>query len=128
MATRTRSTTGAVRAARARYDAQARRVDVELRNGYVVGIPLERLRELANASDAQLAGVEVKGAGNVLHWEALDADFSVPALLTEAIGRKMAMQVMAGAGGRARSKAKREAARANGKKGGRPRKNPASGR
>jgi hypothetical protein len=123
MATRNRRPAAAsVRALGARYDAARQRVELELTNGYVVGVPVRQFAEIAAASAAQLAGVEVIGAGNVLHWELLDADYSVPAILAEGIGRHVAMRVMAGAGGRARSKAKVAAARANGKKGGRPRK------
>jgi len=74
---------------------------------------------LEGATEDQLAGVEVLGAGSGLHWEALDVDLSVPALLAGLFGTRAHM---ARRGGQATSPAKAAAARANGAKGGRPRK------
>jgi hypothetical protein len=54
-----------------------------------------------------------------LHWEALDADFRVSGLLAGVFGTKA---YMARRAGQAKSPAKSAAARANGTKGGRPRK------
>lgn len=96
-----------------------------LTNGVLFGIPLERLVEIAGAPDAMLREVELLGAGNVLHWERLDADYSVPALLVDAIGREHAAREFARKGGRSTTEAKAAAARANGAKGGRPRKRSA---
>jgi hypothetical protein len=105
----------------ARYDAATKRIVLDLPTGFSLGIPIGRLPAVAKASPAELARVEVIGAGNVLHWEELDADYSVPALMVEALGRRLAMKEIARTGGRARTTAKADAARANGKKGGRPR-------
>jgi hypothetical protein len=66
-----------------------------------------------------LAAVEILGNGYGLHWEALDADISVPGLLAGIFGTKAYMARLAG---RTKSPAKAAAARANGAKGGRPRK------
>jgi hypothetical protein len=74
------------RATGARYDASARRVLLELKSGYLFGIPLERLREIKDAPSDVLATVEIVGAGNILHWESLDADYSVPALVIAGVG------------------------------------------
>jgi hypothetical protein len=41
---------------------------------------------LAGASPKDLAEVEVTPSGDGLHWEKLDADFSVPALLAGVFG------------------------------------------
>ena len=54
-----------------------------------------------------------------LHWEKLDADFTVPGLLAGIFGTKRYMAQLAG---RSTSAAKATAARVNGAKGGRPRK------
>lgn len=59
------------------------------------------------------------GEGYALRWETLDVDFTVPGLLAGIIGTK---KYMASLAGRATSPAKAAAARANGAKGGRPRK------
>ena len=59
------------------------------------------------------------GAGYGLHWEALDTDLSLPGLLSGLLGTQA---YMARRAGRATSFAKAAAAKANGAKGGRPRK------
>lgn len=59
------------------------------------------------------------GEGYGLHWESLDVDFTVPGLLAGMFGTQ---SWMARQGGQARSDAKAAAARANGRKGGRPKK------
>ncbi|GAV36908.1 hypothetical protein ROTAS13_04597 [Roseomonas sp. TAS13] len=107
------------RAATARYDRQARRVIVELTNGCTFAFPPGLAQGLEGASDDQLAQVEVLGSGSGLHWEALDADLSIPGLLAGLFGTRAHMARQAG---RATSPAKAAAARANGSKGGRPRR------
>jgi len=107
------------RAASARYDAALDRVIVDLTNGCTFSFPPRLAQGLETASAAQLADVEILGAGYGLHWEALDADLSVPGLLAGLFGTRAFMARQAG---RATSAAKAAAARANGRKGGRPRK------
>jgi predicted TPR repeat methyltransferase len=107
------------RAAAARYDRAAERVVVELTNGCTFAFPPQLAQELENATADQLAQVEILGAGYGLHWEALDVDLAVPDLLTGLLGTK---SYMARRAGRTGSPAKAAAARANGAKGGRPRK------
>lgn len=107
------------RAATARYDRRLGRVVVELTNGCTFAFPPRLAQGLEQATDDQLADVEVLGAGYGLHWEALDVDFTVPGLLAGIFGTR---SYMARQAGRATSTAKAAAARANGAKGGRPRK------
>lgn len=115
------------RAASARYEPAARRVVVELTNGALFAFPADRVQGLAGASDEALEAVEVAPGGRGLHWETLDADYSVPALLAGAFGSRAWMAELGRRGGSASTEAKREAARANGAKGGRPKKRTASG-
>jgi hypothetical protein len=110
---------GEPRAASARYDSRLDRVVVELTNGCTFAFPPRLAQGLEGASDEELSQVEVLGAGYGLHWEALDADFTVPGLLAGIFGTGA---YMARRAGRATSPAKAEAARRNGSKGGRPRK------
>jgi hypothetical protein len=112
------------RAASASYNADTGRVEVELRNGCAFAFPPELGQGLAGASPAQLAQVEVTPDGYGLHWEALDADLAVPALLQGVFGSRAWMSQWGRIGGSARSEAKAAAARANGARGGRPRKQP----
>jgi hypothetical protein len=107
------------RAASARYDRRVGRVIVELTNGCTFTFPPHLAQGLESATANQLAVVEVLGAGYGLHWEALDVDLSIPGLLAGLFGTKA---YMARRAGQARSPAKAAAARANGAKGGRPRK------
>lgn len=74
---------------------------------------------LASAHEDQLAQVEILGAGSGLHWDMLDVDLGVPELLAGLFGTKAYMARQAG---RAKSVAKAKAARANGAKGGRPKR------
>ena len=105
------------RAVSARYDRRSGRVIVELTNGCVFAFPSRLAQGLETATQQQLGEVEVWGAGYGLHWEALDADLSVPGLLSGLFGTKAHMARHAG---RAKSPAKAAASRANGAKGGRP--------
>lgn len=103
----------------ARYDARRRRIVLELNNGATFAFPTEAVQGLQGASHAQLADIEVWGEGYALRWDQLDVDFTVPGLLAGIFGTK---KYMASLAGRATSPAKAAAARANGAKGGRPRK------
>jgi len=114
-----------LRARSARYDRRAARIIVELSNGCLFGFPAARVAALASAPPAHLAAVEVSPGGVALRWDALDVDLSVAGLLLDAVGRRQRMQELARLAGQVTSKAKARAARANGAKGGRPRKSQA---
>jgi len=103
----------------ARYNARRKHVIVELSNGCTFAFPAEMAQGLESASASDLAAVEVLGAGYGLHWEDLDVDLSVPGLIADLFGTKKYMAKLAG---RSTSIAKAVAARTNGAKGGRPRK------
>jgi hypothetical protein len=110
------------RAIDARYEGTSGKVIVNLSNGCTFTFPARALQGLAEATDAELAQVEVLGTGYGLHWEDLDADFSVPGLLAGLFGTRQWMaREQARKAGAATSLAKAAAARANGKRGGRPR-------
>ncbi len=110
------------RAVRAHYDAPSGRVLLELSSGYLFGFPARAIPALARATPTELAAVEVSPGGGALHWEALDADLSIPGLLLAAVERPARLRELARLAGRTRSAAKAAAARANGAKGGRPRR------
>ena len=105
------------RAASADYDRKLGRIVVELTNGCTFSFPPRLAQGLEAATEDQLAQVEILGASYGLHWEALDADLSVPGLLAGLFGTRSHLARLAG---RARSPAKAAAAQANGAKGGRP--------
>lgn len=107
------------RAKTVRYDGPADRIVVELDNGCTFAFPPRLVQGLEEASTGELGAVEILGTGYGLHWETLDIDISVPGLLAGIFGTRA---YLAGEAGRATSPAKAAAARANGARGGRPRK------
>ncbi len=114
------------RAIKAAYDADAGRIVVELDNGCAYAFPTERVQELRGAGAADLAEVKVDGAGFNLHWARLNVDLYVPALVSGKFGTRAFMaEELARIAGRTKSPTKAAAARANGAKGGRPRKTAA---
>ncbi len=107
----------------ARYDRRRSRVVVALNTGLELAFPTRLAEGLANASPENLADIEISPAGLGLHWPRLDADLYVPGLLQGIFGSKSWMARQLGAeGGKARTVAKVAASRANGRKGGRPKK------
>jgi Protein of unknown function (DUF2442) len=111
------------RAIAARYDAEAGRIVVDLANGCAYAFPTERVQELRGAGGDDLADVAVDGAGFNLHWPTLDVDLFVPALVSGIFGTRAWMAgELARIAGRTKSPTKAAAARANGAKGGRPKK------
>jgi hypothetical protein len=93
-----------------------------LTNGTVIGLSLSGIPALRRATPRQLTAVELIASGAMIHWEALDVDLSVPALVREALGETALRVLFASEGGRSTSERKAAAARRNGAKGGRPRK------
>ncbi len=110
------------RAVSAFYDRQTGRIMLELTRGYVFGFPTHAIPALAKAHPEQLAAVEVSPGGSGLHWEELDVDLSVPGLLLSSLARSEQRSELARLAGRTTSRRKAAASRANGAKGGRPRK------
>lgn len=111
------------RATAARYDRRRSCVVVSLDNAIEIAFPSDLAEGLAGASPAKLSAIEMSPTGLGLHWPLLDADLYLPALLNGVFGspRWMAAQ-MGKLGGLSRSRAKAAAARANGRRGGRPAK------
>jgi hypothetical protein len=112
------------RATAARYDQRRARIVVGLDNGIEIVFAPDLAEGLAGAAPAELSAIEISPTGLGLHWPKLDADLYLPALLNGVFGSPRWMAgAMGRLGGVSRSSAKVAAARANGRRGGRPRKN-----
>ena len=107
------------RAKSARYEQRKGHIVVELTNGCTFAFPPNLAQGLGDASANDLATLEILGGGYGLNWPTLDVQLSIPGLLSGLFGTRVHMARQAG---RALSPAKSAAARANGAKGGRPRK------
>ena len=114
------------RAKSARYSPTRRQVIVELTNGCSFIFPVDKAQGLAGASNKDLAAIKILGKGMGLHWEKLDADLSIASLVVGIFGSHAWMREIARRGGAASTPAKAAAARANGAKGGRPKKSTAT--
>ena len=108
------------RALRAEYVAGEDAVRLVLQNGVKVSIPRRHLQGLEHARPAEMAKIELLGHGTGVRWPALDVDHYVLGLLSDVFGTRQWMAHVGRLGGTARSTAKKAAARANGRKGGRP--------
>ncbi len=62
---------------------------VELVDGRELGIPLSYFPRLFNASPTQRKKYSMSGGGRGLHWENLNEDISVPALLQGKVDRTL---------------------------------------
>lgn len=107
----------------ARYDRRRNRIIISLDTGIELAFPPHLAEGLEDATPADLSRVEISPSGFGIHFPRLDADLYVPALLKGVFGSKSWVAAQLGReGGKSRSRAKVAAARANGKRGGRPRK------
>ena len=112
----------------ATYDRRIGRVVVQLSNGLELAFRPHLAQGLEGARPADLASIEISPTGLGLHFPRLDVDLYLPALLQGVFGSESWTAARMGrAGGRATSLAKADAARANGRRGGRPRKLAATG-
>ncbi|HEU4885908.1 MAG TPA: DUF2442 domain-containing protein [Longimicrobium sp.] len=109
------------RARDAYYDPATGRIVVELKLGGAFAFAPEMYSELAGRSPAQLAAVQPAVGGEGLEWEDLDVHIAVAGVLVRMLGPALP-RAFAQKGGSSTSEAKAAAARANGARGGRPRK------
>ena len=105
------------------YNQSEDLITIKLKNGAIFCLPPKLAQGLEGASPEQLADVWLPPSGSSVHWESLDVDFGIPELVTGIFGTKSWMAELGRKGGQAISSSKSAAARKNGKKGGRPKKN-----
>ena len=110
----------------ARYDPDRDLIDLTFGGGGSMAIPRNAVPGLSRAFASRMESIVVSPAGDALSWPALDVDVYVPGLVERAFGSRLFAAATGRRGGRRRSKAKTAAAKANGAKGGRPRKRSAA--
>lgn len=111
------------RAVVAHYDRARGRIVIRLSTRLEVSFSPHDAQGLEHARPSQLEPIEISPSGFGIHFPKLDADLYIPGLLEGFLGSKRWMASRLGqTGGESRSTAKRAAARANGKLGGRPKK------
>ncbi len=103
-----------------RFEAASARIIVDFTNGASFMFPARALEGLQDATAQQMADVELLGETG-LHWESLDIDYTISGLMNGIFGSRTFMEAQR-KGGQSRSPAKAAASRANGAKGGRPKK------
>lgn len=111
------------RAVGAHFDKRTGRIVIELNTRLDVAFAPQNVEGLENAHPSQLEPIEISPSGHGIHFPKLDADVYIPALLEGFLGSKSWMASRLGkSGGKSRSSAKAAAAKKNGQRGGRPRK------
>jgi len=107
----------------AHYQRNTDRVVIELSTGIEVAFRPRDAQGLEHAKPSQLDTIKISPSGLGIHFPKLNADIYLPALLEGFLGSRRWMAAEHGKlGGSVSSKLKAEAARRNGKLGGRPRK------
>ena len=112
-------------ATRSWFDVERRLVFVELTTGVHVGFPVDNLQVISQATNEEIAAVELSPLGTGLWWENLDAHFTIAGLVAGIFGTKRWMSELGRKGGSVKSEVKAQSSRENGKRGGRPRKKTA---
>jgi hypothetical protein len=107
----------------ARFDRRSHRVLVEMNNGCLFAFPAKLVQGLEQATQEELADIELLGGGYALHWPRANADIRIESALAGIFGsKKWMMHLAAKETGERTSEKKASATRANGAKGGHSRK------
>ena len=98
------------------------RIILHFNNGATFSFLPQSVEALVTLSPEILANVELTPSGKGLRWDEPDIDLSVQGLLLGIFGSSVWMKEIGAKGGKSTSQSKKAASRANGKKGGRPKK------
>ena len=75
----------------ARYDRATGLLVIELTNGAIYSVPARHLQGLSDASDDAISRLRID-SGYGLHWDDLDADFTIGGLLAGRFGTEQYMR------------------------------------
>jgi hypothetical protein len=112
------------RAAGVRYDPHRDAIEIDLFNGASIRLPRSLVDEFRDVMPADMSRIRVSPAGYGIELPDYDINISVHGLLSALTPTQGMAAALGKLGGSSRSDAKRASARANGAKGGRPRKIP----
>ena len=98
------------------------RIILHFNNGATFSFLAESVEAIATLPSKILATVELTPSGKGLRWDEPDIDLSIQGLLLGIFGSNVWMKQIASKGGSSTSEKKKAASRANGMKGGRPKK------
>ena len=107
-------------ATEAHYDRATGRVVVSFPTDIQISFLPKKVQGLSEATERDLQQIELSPSGLSLHFPKVDADVYIPALMQNILGSKLWMAKIGQAGGAVRSEKKSQAARENGRLGGRP--------
>lgn len=107
------------------YDSVGQHVVVYLSNGAYLSIPASIIPGVAEASEEDRAAVSITTDAPGVQWDRLELAIYVPLLIGMLMGERAWRSAAVSAFAGIKSPAKARAARANGAKGGRPRKHSA---
>lgn len=110
------------RAASVRYDYGRDAIEVELTDGAAIRLPRTTLEEFRDVPTDAMAGLRVSPAGYAIRLDSHDIAVSVHGLVAALATPGDMAATLGRMGGAATTERKREAARTNGTKGGRPRR------
>ncbi len=116
------------KASSARYDAEARRLVLEMESGVTLLVPVDIVQGLQTSNTSALSDFDLMIHGTEIHWNELDVEFYIEDFIRGIFGTRKWMDglrshlsAIGRKGGRAKTPAKRAASARNGKQGGRPR-------
>ncbi|MGL6342266.1 MAG: DUF2442 domain-containing protein [Waterburya sp.] len=98
------------------------RMTLYFNNGTTFSFLTDSIEAISSLSPEILATVKLTPSGKGLRWDEPDIDLSIQGLLLGILGSNVWMKQIASKGGSSTSEKKKAASRANGQKGGRPRK------
>ena len=105
-----------------KFSANGKQVTLYFPDDLVLSFPSSDIKELADADPVEIRKGYLTEDGDAIHWDNLDAHYTVIGLLMGRFGPREWMRELAKRGGSKTSAAKKLAAQINGAKGGRPRR------
>lgn len=107
-----------------RYDLAKDGIEIVLESGVTLFWPRTAIEEFAKVDPAQMRDICLSPRGAAIELEAADVDIDIGGLVADLVPAKEMAAALARHGRQTTSTDQSEAARRNGAKGGRPKKNP----